>query len=138
MMGRVSGLRLTAMLAMLGAAAGSACTGGCYLEADPVRVSPRTPCLDLFAGHSRTEPGVCGAPDLKGRNECAEPLILPPNAAGGEPTRVEPGQEIFLNLDAEVPPGIEIRSHGDESQEYLIQATLGDQSILIVISVHED
>jgi hypothetical protein len=136
--GRVLGSRLLATMVVAGAAAGSACTGDCYLEADPVRVEPATRCLDLYAGHSRSDPGVCGAPDLHGTNQCEEALTLPPSFVGAEPMRVDPGQEIFFSLDGEVPPGITVRSRGEEATDYFILATLGDRSVTITVSVHED
>ena len=135
--GWASAAGFLAVMVVIEAFAGSACTGGCYLEAEPVRVSPSTPCLDLFAGHSRNDPGVCGAPDLHGTNDCAETLTLPPTVAGGESKVIEPGQEIFYSLDGSVPPGI-TKSGNNEAFRYVISATLGEQNITINVSVHED
>jgi hypothetical protein len=124
-------------MVMTEAFVGSACTGGCYHEVESVRVSPSTPCLDLFGGHSRSDPGICGAPDLHGTNDCAEPLTLPPTHTGGESKTIMPGEEIFYSLDGDAPPGIDKRGN-NEAFSYVIRATLGDQDITITVSVHED
>ena len=120
---------LVPLLAMDMVGASTGCTGGCFSEADPVRVAPATSCLKLEVGP------ICGDAELEGTNDCTEALVLPPPSTGGEAVRVEPGASMRYTMDPE-SPGIRIIS-GDDTSNWVISALLGEQTITITVPIHE-
>lgn len=119
-----------ALLLSLLSVGSTGCTGGCFEEADPVRVSPAASCLHLDVGT------ICGAPELKGPNNCPDALVLPPTSAGGEPVRVEPGASALYTMSSS-SPGIRIIK-GNPNTDWVISAMLGDQNIAITVTIHDN
>lgn len=113
---------------LVGANTGCA-PGGCFAEADAVRVAPATSCLKLEVGT------ICGYPELEGSNGCTEALILPPSSSSGEAVRVEAGASVFYGMDSK-SPGIRIVS-GDDTSNWVISALLGEQTITITVPIHD-
>src|SRR5688572_1201699 len=121
---------LVPLLAMDLVGANTGCVaGGCFSEADPVRVAPATSCLKLDVGT------ICGDAELKGSNECSEALVLPPPTPDGEAVRVEPGASTRYSMNPK-SPGIRIIS-GDDTRNWVISALLGEQSITITVPIHD-
>lgn len=133
----VERLRLAVSLVALstGALISSACVpGGCFSEAGPVVVQPKTECLKLWVGNPE-DGTICGSPDLEGTNGCSDVLVLPPAVTGDTTNRVAPGGSVryAMNRDA---AGVRVTDHGDDSQ-WLIDAMLGEQQLAIAVSIRE-
>jgi hypothetical protein len=120
---------LVPLLAMDMVGANTGCTGGCFEEADPVRVAPATSCLKLEVGT------ICGDAELEGPNDCTEALVLPPPSPDGEAVRVEPGASTRYTMSSK-SPGIRISS-GDDTTNWVISALLGEQPITITVPIHD-
>ena len=115
----------------------AACTGGCWLKADAVRTDPKTDCLALFGGNSASDPTVCAVPNIGGVNNCSDALTFPKRSATASAIIFAPGQEIDWRVPSQsVPPAIVVNQAG-AGATYVINATLGDQSITITIPVHD-
>jgi hypothetical protein len=114
----------------------ASCTGGCWLEADDVRVEPATDCLVLYAGSADTH-RVCAVAQLGGVNNCSEALTLPPLSATDKAVVVAPGGKVAWWLPTEaVPPAVTTTQVGYGPTNYVIRAALGDQSITITVPIH--
>lgn len=117
----------------------TACMGGCYVKADAVRTDPKTDCLALFGGQSASDPTVCAVPQLGGMNNCSDALTLPKRSASDDAVVVAPGERIAWPIPSEsVPPAVMVNQAGGRATNYVISATLGNQSITITVPVHDD